>query len=66
MGNVNKVITTLHKRPFGNFNFKAAKLMRYGSIISYLLNIAATWINITSEKHFRSRKTIQNVTRKTL
>ena len=45
-GNVNKIISTLSERPYGKHLFKAAKLMREGLLINFLLTNSERWVNV--------------------
>ena len=49
VGIVNKIQTTLIERPYGKYPFKAAALMREGSILSSMLNNSEIWIDITKQ-----------------
>ena len=48
-GNINKIITTLTERPYGQHNFKASKLMRESILLGGLLTNSEAWINILNE-----------------
>ena len=47
VGNVNKIISAIHERPYGPHTFKAALLMRQGLMLSGMLSNAEAWTNIT-------------------
>ena len=44
-GNVNKTISNLNERPFWYYTFQAAKVVRNGIKIVFLLNNTKTWIH---------------------
>ena len=46
IGIVNKILTSLHERPYGRFNFRAAKIMRESMLVGSLLNNSDSWINL--------------------
>ena len=48
-GNVNKIVNSLHERPYGKHFYKAAKLMREGILLNGLLTNAESWINVTKK-----------------
>ena len=47
IGTINKIVTSLHERPYGKHEFKAYKLMREGLLIGGMLTNIESWINIT-------------------
>ena len=55
VGNVNKIVSSLHERPYGKHTYKAALLMRQGMLVGSMLTNAEAWINITE-------KDIENLT----
>ena len=49
LGNVNKIESTLKEKPYGEYFFKAFKLMREGLLLGGLLTNAESWINVTQK-----------------
>ena len=49
VGNVNRIITALHERPYGRYTYRAARIMREAMMMGPMVNNSETWFNITQD-----------------
>ena len=56
VGNVNKIVSTIHERPYGKYSFKAASLMRDAILLGGMLSNSEGWINVTETDYTNLQK----------